>query len=80
MCRHCSVYGIDVSKHQRKGDSNQAYPYDGRDVYAYIGARSVCGQWSLEDVEPKFNEDQIVSFEPAESIVEYNSERGSLKR
>lgn len=73
------VFEVDVAKHRRKGASNQSYTFDGRDLYAYIGARLACGQLSLEDVGPKLSSEQIVSFELPESLVENNSVRGSVE-
>lgn len=73
------VFEVDVAKHRRKGASNQSYTFDGRDLYAYIGARLACGQLSLEDVGPKLSNDQIVSFELPESLVENNSVKGSVE-
>lgn len=73
------VYEIDVSKHRRKGASNQSYTFDGRDLYAYIGARLANGQLSLDEVGPKLKDDQILSFELPVSLFQNNSVKGSVE-
>lgn len=45
-----SVFTIDVAKNRRVGALNQSYTFDGRDLYAYVGARIASGQLQVEDV------------------------------
>lgn len=73
------VYEVDVAKHRRKGASNQSYTFDGRDLYAYIGARLACGQLNLQEIGPKLNDDQIIELALPDSIVENNSVKGSVE-
>lgn len=57
------VVYIDVAKNRRKGASHQSYTFDGRDLYAYVGARLASGQLSLDEIGEPCSIDEVVSLD-----------------
>lgn len=73
------VYYIDVAKNRRLGASNQSYTFDGRDLYAYVGARLACGQLKLSDVGSKCSEEDVISLDLPSYRFEENTVIGSIE-
>jgi len=74
-----AVYTIDVSKNRRKGATNQSYTFDGRDLYAYIGARLAASQLDLKDVGPTSSLKEIIELEIPGSNFENNRVSGAIE-
>lgn len=73
------VYTIDVSKHRRVGATNQSYTFDGRDLYAYIGARLTSGIIQLEDIGPESTKDDVIDLQLPSSLLEGTKVTGSIE-
>lgn len=70
---------IDVAKNRRKGASSESYTFDGRDLYAYVGARLACGQLKLKEIGEICNSDQVQSLELPGVEVKGNQIIGSIE-
>lgn len=57
------IVEIDVSKNRRSGATNQSYTFDGRDLYAYVGARLASGQLQLEEVGKQLKIEDVSSLD-----------------
>lgn len=73
------VYLIDVNKNRRKDVVNQSYTFDGRDLYAYIGARLSSKKIDLNDVGNKLNYADVIELELPISRYENNKVFGSVE-
>lgn len=70
---------IDVAKNRRTGASSESYTFDGRDLYAYVGARLACGQLKLKEIGETCNSDQVQSLELPGVEVKGNQIIGSIE-
>lgn len=70
---------IDVAKNRRTGASSESYTFDGRDLYAYVGARLACGQLKLKEIGEICNSDQVQSLELPGVEVKGNQIIGSIE-
>jgi S-adenosylmethionine hydrolase len=73
------IHLIDVEKNRRQGAPNQSYTFDGRDLYAYVGARLASEIIDLSDVGPKIEEQGLVELELPESRFENGQLTGSVE-
>lgn len=54
---------IDVAKNRRKGASSESYTFDGRDLYAYVGARLAAGELKLKEIGEPCSSDVVQSLD-----------------
>jgi len=73
------IHLIDVEKNRRQGAPNQSYTFDGRDLYAYVGARLASEIIDLSDVGPKIEEQGLVELELPGSRFENGQLTGSVE-
>jgi S-adenosylmethionine hydrolase len=50
---------IDVAKNRRKGASSESYTFDGRDLYAYVGARLASGMLKLSEIGEHCSDESV---------------------
>lgn len=73
------IHLIDVEKNRRQGSPNQSYTFDGRDLYAYVGARLASEIITLEDVGPQVEKQGLVELDLPDSIFENGLLTGSVE-
>lgn len=70
---------IDVSRHRRSSATRLSYTFDGRDLYAHLGARLASGQIAFEDVGPLVHMADVVELPLPESHYLGSSVSGSIE-
>ncbi len=70
---------IDVAKNRRKGASSESYTFDGRDLYAYVGARLACGQLKLKEIGESCTSDLVQSLDLPGVEIRENQIIGSIE-
>jgi S-adenosylmethionine hydrolase len=73
------AYEIDVEKNRRQGAFNQSYTFDGRDLYAYIGARLASNKLQLNEVGSLIEDNQIIELELPTSSFDGQCVKGSIE-
>lgn len=73
------AYVIDVEKNRRQGAFNQSYTFDGRDLYAYIGARLASNKLQLTEVGSLIEDNQILELELPTSSFDRQCVKGSIE-
>jgi len=73
------IYQIDVNKNRRNDSVNQSYTFDGRDLYAFVGARLASKKILLNEVGEKLNHDAVIELDLPGSRYTHNTVFGSVE-